>query len=77
MLPKALDDFGLASPKHNGSIARLVPDYIPDRIPKGKELAMLNIKCDEFLRERGYIKMTREEWLYPNRNKNKKGVDKK
>jgi hypothetical protein len=72
MHPQSLEDLGLDAPTHNGKVARVVADYVPDRLPFGEELAMMHKKCDEFLAKRGYVKMTKAEWLFPRNMKNKK-----
>jgi hypothetical protein len=80
MRPQSLEDLGLDAPTHNGKVARVIPDHVPPRLPFGEELAMMHRKCDEFLAKRGYIKMTKAEWLFPknmrDRNKQKKMLTK-
>ena len=80
MRPQSLEDLGLDAPTHNGKVARVIPDYVPTRLPFGEELAMMHRKCDEFLAKRGYVKMTKAEWLFPknmmDRNKQKKMLTK-
>lgn len=74
MHPQSLEDLGLDAPTHNGKVARVIADYVPARLPYGEELAMMHKKCDEFLAKRGYVKMTKAEWLFPRNMKNKKKV---
>jgi|Laugrefbdmm110sn_1035136.scaffolds.fasta_scaffold16951_2 hypothetical protein len=71
MHPQSLEDLGLDAPTHNGKVARVVAEYVPDRLPFGEELAMMHRKCDEFLAKRGYVKMTKAEWLFPRNMKNR------
>jgi hypothetical protein len=77
MRPQSLEDFGLDAPTHNGKLARLVPDHVPDRLPYGKEVEQMHAKCDEFLAKRGYIKITKAEWLFPRNMKNRAKQKKK
>jgi hypothetical protein len=75
MYTQDLEDFGLDAPRHNRKILRLAPDGVPDKLPRGKELARLNARCDAFLRSRGIHQTTSKEWLYP--HPPKKGQKKK
>jgi hypothetical protein len=77
MRPQSLEDLGLDAPTHNGKIARVIPDHVPDRLPYGAELALMHKKCDEFLAKRGYVKMTKTEWLFPRNMKNRAKQKKK
>jgi hypothetical protein len=74
---QSLEDFGLDAPTHNRQLARVIPDYVPNRLPYGHELALMNKKCDEFLAKRGYVKMTRADWLFPNKKAKAKNTSKK